>query len=463
MRSVWLHESLDGVRLLPPLSGSVAADVAVVGAGLTGLWCALHLKELASTAEVIVLEADVCGGGASGRNGGFVLDWWPKLGSFERVCGVDGARRLMAAAEASIDATAAFCEEHAPEAAFRRVGWLWGATNPTHLGSWVSILELHRARGCEVFREVGPEEAQALGGSPRLLGGVYQRNTGMVQPARLVQGLKRVALERGVTIHENSPVRRLVPSTPTRLHTPAGVVSAGRVILAMNCWLISIKRVRQSMLVLGTDMACTEPIPDQVSGPFAAGVGMTDSRVMLRFARATANGRLTVGRAGAAVIPGARGQHAFSGVVSPARARALQKVYVDLFPTQAAAAPLTRSWTGPVDRSWEGLPFFESAGPRGAIIWSGGYSGNGVGPAYIVSRMLASMALDVDDEYLDMATMLPPRGGLPPEPARFIGGHLVRRAIARKEACEERDAKVGPITRRVAALKPADAVHPSGE
>jgi glycine/D-amino acid oxidase-like deaminating enzyme len=116
------------------------------------------------------------------------------------------------------------------------------------------------------------------------------------------------------------------------------------------------------------------------------------------------------------------------------------------------------SWTGPIDRSWTGVPFFGSLPGRPDIVYGGGYSGNGVGPCYLGGRILASLALGLDDEWSHSATLLPPRGGVPPEPIRSLGGRIVRGAVARKERAEDAGETTDPLTVRVASLAPAGLV-----
>jgi glycine/D-amino acid oxidase-like deaminating enzyme len=123
-RSLWLREALGDSPADPPLRGADRADVAVVGGGYVGLWTALRIKEKDPACDVVVLERDICGGGASGRNGGMVLSWWPKLSSLLKVCGEEEALRLGRASEAAIDEIHAFCKDNDINAHFRRGGFL---------------------------------------------------------------------------------------------------------------------------------------------------------------------------------------------------------------------------------------------------------------------------------------------------------------------------------------------------
>jgi glycine/D-amino acid oxidase-like deaminating enzyme len=123
-RAFWLQEALGDAPPEPPLRGADRADVAIVGGGYVGLWTAIRIKEKDPGCDVVLLEQDVCGGGASGRNGGMVLSWWQKLSSLLKICGEEEALRLGRASEAAIDEIRAFCEANGVDAHYRQGGFL---------------------------------------------------------------------------------------------------------------------------------------------------------------------------------------------------------------------------------------------------------------------------------------------------------------------------------------------------
>ena len=182
---------------LNPLRGGVTSDVAIVGGGFVGLWTALMIKRL-SPVDVCVIEADICGGGASGRCGGLVMTWWPKIASLMTVCGAAEALRLVRASEAAIEEIENFCSDHAPEAEFRRGGWLWTATTGAQLGAWDKVVSRADALAPGTFRRPDPREVAHRTGSPQHLAGVIEPSNATVQPAALVRAMRRYALEAGV-------------------------------------------------------------------------------------------------------------------------------------------------------------------------------------------------------------------------------------------------------------------------
>ena len=282
MRSLWLQEALGGAEEdAPRLEGDEKADVCIVGGGYTGLWTAIRLKEHDPALDVVLVEGDVCGGGPSGRNGGFVLSWWAKFAKLEHIVGADEALRLCRASAGAVEAIGGFCSANGIDAHFRHDGWLWAATSAAQIGAWEETVAAIERHGEQVFERLEPEEVARRAGSPTHLAGVLEQSGATVQPALLARGLRRVALERGVRIFERSPMTRLERSRPPRVHTPGGIVTAERVVLAMNAWLAQIGELSRSIFVLASDMVATERVPERL-----AEIGLTRRRRDLRLAPA---------------------------------------------------------------------------------------------------------------------------------------------------------------------------------
>jgi glycine/D-amino acid oxidase-like deaminating enzyme len=177
---------------------------------------------------------------------------------------------------------------------------------------------------------------------------------------------------------------------------------------------------------------------------------VSDSRMMVHYWRASPDGRLVFGRGGGGI--GLAGRFDFDS--SPRRAAEVEADMRRLVPA-AAGVPVTHDWGGAVDRSHDGLPFFGSLRARARVVYGAGFSGNGVAPSLLAGRVLASMALGRDDEWSGCGLARGVPGRFPPEPIRFLGGSLVKDAVARKEAREDRGRAVDPVTRRLAALAPS--------
>jgi glycine/D-amino acid oxidase-like deaminating enzyme len=442
---LWLAQA--PVEEAPPLDTAATADVCIVGGGYTGLWTALRVLELEPAASVVLLEAGRCGGAASGRNGGFALSLWPKLPTLIAHAGRSEAVRLARASEAAIAEIGDFCaREGVEEAAFVRGGWLWTANSPAQLGAWENALE---AGATEALEPIGADELRSRTGSPVHLGGVYERATATVHPALLARGLRRVAIERGVRLHERSAMVELDRDAGV-VRTPAGSVRAGAIVLATNAWLAGMRELRRAIAVVSSDVVATEPIPDALhESGWTGGEAISDSRMMVRYWRTTADGRVVLGRGGGALAFGAR----FDFDRDPARLRPVEAELPRLVPA-ARGARVTHGWGGAVDRSADGLPFFGTLPGRALVAYGGGFSGNGVAPSRLGGRVLASIALRRDDEWSGCALAGGPRESFPPEPARFLGGLLVRRAVERKERLETDGRSAGALTRGLAGLAP---------
>jgi glycine/D-amino acid oxidase-like deaminating enzyme len=413
--------------------------VCICGGGYSGLWTAIRLKEHEPSLDVALVEADVCGGGASGRNGGFVLSWWHKFSSLEKLCGAEEALRLARACEAAVDEIGAFCAEHGIDAHYRREGWLWTATGPAQVGATAgTIATIERAGGGRPFTELSREEVAERAGSAAHLAGVYEAVSATVQPALLARGLRRVALERGVRIFEHAKVTAFEP----RVRTARGSVSAETVVVSIGAW---IGRHNRAVAVVASDMVATEPLPEP---PLASGVSCSDSRLLVNYYRATRDGRLAFGTGGGALAFAGRVTETFEGA-SP-RAAEVESRLRAIYP-QLADARIACSWTGPIERTVTGLPYFER---RGKLVHAGGYSGVGVCQTSLGGRILASLALGRDDEWSGCGLVRGPYGQFPPEPVRYLGGGLVRAAVARKEGREDEGLKPGLLTTRLAALAP---------
>ncbi len=461
-RSLWLREAMGkGFVAEPHLQGETKADVCIVGGGYTGLWTALRLKEVEPTLEVVVLEADVCGGGASGRNGGFILSWWAKFLSLVKQCGVEEALRL---ADASADAVAeigAFCSANGLEAAFHQRGWVWAASNPSQVGAWTPTMRELDRLGVHPFEELDQKEAAACTGSAVHGSGVFERTAAVVQPALLAFGLRRIALARGMRIHEGSPMTNLRPGAGrVRVETPAGAVTAGRAVLALNAWAVRFAEIRRRILVVGSDVAVTPSIGGALADMgWSDGPSVSDSRLLVHYYRTTDDGRVVFGKGGGILGAGSRVGPRFEG--ASLRLAELESALRTTYPA-LAGVPIVQTWTGPIDRSRSGLPLFGSLAHHGSVFYGVGFSGNGVGPSLLAGRILASLALGRDDEWARCGLVSTPGKRFPPEPVRYVGGRTVRGAIARKERMEDRGRRAGPVTRGLAALAPAGLVPNKG-
>ena len=174
-----------------PLVGRTGADVCIVGGGYVGLWTAIRIKERDPAVDVVLVERGLCGAGASGRNGGFALSWWPKFDSLCKVCGPADALALVHQSQDAIRELMRFCRRTGIDAQVREEGWLWAATNERQLEAWAGTVAAAASQGESPFRVLDRQQAQAMAGTPSHIGGVWEECAATVQPALLARGLPR--------------------------------------------------------------------------------------------------------------------------------------------------------------------------------------------------------------------------------------------------------------------------------
>jgi glycine/D-amino acid oxidase-like deaminating enzyme len=448
----WLREaaSIDQGGPCPALSGDADADVLVVGGGYTGMWTAYFLIERDPGARVILLEQNVCGGGPSGRNGGFVTGWWDELPTLVARYGEGPAVAACRALSRSINAIGEWCERHGLDVWFRRAGYLDVSACQAQDGAWEGAVELARRLGAtDEYVPLSREEVAARCRSPVFRGGVLMRDGATVQPARLARGLRRVLLERGVGIYEGTPVVRFRAGPPVVAVTPGGLVRSESAVLAPGAWGARWPGLGRSLAIWGSYIVITEPAPDRLADiGWTGGECITDSRASVHYFRTTPDGRIAFGGGGGRAAWGARiTSEYWSDRPSIKRA---EDGFRRMFPSFHGVR-LQDAWGGPIDVSGRHLPYFRTLAP-GNIHVGLGYSGNGVGPSHLGGQILAALASGIEDELTTLPIVNREPAWFPPEPLRSIGARLVREAVVRKERLEEEGRSVPPVTSLVARL-----------
>jgi glycine/D-amino acid oxidase-like deaminating enzyme len=454
VRSHWLREvGVDRDDPAPSLAGEHRADIAIVGGGFCGLWTALRVKELEPARDVAIVERDVCGGGASGRNAGYVLNLWAKFPTLLGLMASDEAVRVGRASAEAVAEIASFCERHGIDADLRRSGWLWGATCTAQEGAWDPVLEALEHHQLHPFETLTGAEIAARWPAAGYRGGVLEPSCLLIQPAKLVRGLRRVAIGQGIRIFERSPMVRLDRGDPAKVVTDRGILTADKVVIAMNAWSIALPELRRSLAVVAAEAAISPPIPELlVRHGIAEGPGFTDSRPMVANFRPTADGRLEFGKGGGGIGFGGRVSDYFEGHVH--RLGAMRRDLAENAP-RLADVPVEHTWCGPIDRSWAGIPLAGVFPHAPSVLYGVGFSGNGVGPTRLVAKSLAALALECEDEWSDLGLVRKLGPDFPAEPVRYVGGFLIRQAVERKDRAEHAGRPVGRLTGWLASKAPA--------
>jgi glycine/D-amino acid oxidase-like deaminating enzyme len=435
----------------PPLARDVEADVVVIGGGYTGLWSAWFLKERDPALEVVLLEQDVCGGGPSGRNGGFCNGLWEELPLLVGKLGPEGAVHVAEAAERSITEIGAWCGANGVDAWFRGVGHLGVATSSAQDGAWRETVAVAARLGVDEgrFIELDRSDVLARCASPVFLGGLLTPGAATLQPARLARGLRRALLGRGVRIFERTPVRRFRTGSPVKVDTAAGSVRAAGGVFAVGAWASQLVRFRRTILPRGSYLVITEPAPERLAElGWTGGEGLYDFRTALHYLRTTPDGRIAFGaassRAGTGTGLGPRLRYDEPTVVGVVRE--LRRWFPPLRDVGVEAA-----WGGPIDVTGLHLPFFGTfAG--GTVHYGLGYTGGGVGPCHLGGKVLSGLALGIDDEHTRLPLVgLSPKP-FPADPFRSLGAAAAHEAIVRKDESEDAGRAPGRLTDALARL-----------
>jgi glycine/D-amino acid oxidase-like deaminating enzyme len=431
----WVEEA-GAVHPFPTLERERSADVVVIGGGYTGMWAAWQVKALEPSAEVVLLEADVCGRGPSGRNGGFCNVMWFSLPNMRDRWGDERALAVARAARDAVRGIEAFCRDEGVDAWFRRGGYLQVSTAPAHDSAWAEALAASRQLGAlDALEPLDEAAVAARCASPAFRGGAFYPDGATLQPARLAFALRERLRAAGVEIRERSPVRAVrAGADGVEARTANSSVRARRAIVAIGGAAKSQGGpFRTSLTVTSSHIVLTEPVPGLLEEVgWTGGECITDSRALIDYFRTTPDGRIAFGWGGGRIAMGGRlgGRAEVDPDVTATAAARLRQYFPGL-----EGRRLTHAWGGPIDVSPTHLPLVVPLS-GGRAFAAAGYTGNGVGPSYMVGRTLASLALDRRDDHSRLPFVDPSPQRVPPEPFHWLGGEAIRSALMSKENAE---------------------------
>ena len=398
----WYAASLPEAPPRPALTGAVAADVVILGAGFTGLWAALTLARAGR--RVVVLEAHRVGFGASGRNGGQVQSGFNKPQSWlEAQLGQTRARALWDLSEAGKAQLRDFCAAHAPEAAFRPGGahGEYNAADMDHLRAEVDHMARHYGAHAEILDR---DAFAALVKSPLYVGGSLDRSAGHVEPLAYAQALARAAEAAGAVIHELSEVTAVRTQPRLVLTTARGQVTAGHAIIAGNGYLPNIlPQVNARVMPINSFIAATNPMPDRWHDVLAEDVAVSDSKFVVNYYRFSPEKRFLFG-----------GRESYS-IAFPRDIRtALVARMEKLFP-QLKGVGVSHVWGGALGITMSRLPHVARVAPN--ILSGAGFSGHGVALSGMAGRVMAEAVMGQEDGLTSFEALPVPR---------FPGGTALR-------------------------------------
>jgi glycine/D-amino acid oxidase-like deaminating enzyme len=454
-RSFWFEDAGDDLAPRPPLSGSADVDVAIVGAGYTGLWTAYYLAAADPALRIAIVEQEIAGFGASGRNGG----WCSALFSAPREElargpeGRAGAVAMQRAMFATIDEVGKVADAEGIEAHFFKGGTITAATSPAHVERIKASVDEDHAWG------FGPEDslwlertrAQAELRVAGSLGAAYTPHCAALQPARLVRGLARVVDAKGVALYEGTRAAKIERGVVT---TPGGRLRADVVVRATEGYTAQLPGLGRALLPLYSLMIATEPLPPAVWDKIGwrRRETFSDGRHLLIYAQRTADDRIAMGGRGAPYHFRSRTSDSFEFV--PHVFNDLEHVLKTLWPA-AREARITHRWGGPlaVPRDW-----YSSVGldRRAKLAWGGGYVGDGVATANLAGRTIADLILARDTDITKLPWVGHSSRRWEPEPLRVAGVNLARLTMASADRQEDR---TGRPSRRAELVARLTGIH----
>ncbi|XLX38442.1 NAD(P)/FAD-dependent oxidoreductase [Ectopseudomonas mendocina] len=433
--SLWMDQLDDPLQARPSLQHDIQADVAIIGAGYTGLWTAYYLKRQAPQLRVVILEAETAGFGASGRNGGWLMG--NLLGEDRLLAGLPATVR-----KASFELLHAIPDEVAEVVAregidcdLRKGGVLYCAARyPEQELRLRNYLKELRALGLseDDYRWLPPSELATQLRLANAYGALYSPHCATIQPAKLVRGLARCVEDLGVELYERSPV---IDWQPGLVRTAHGLVTADWVVPAIEGYAASLPPLGNHQLPVQSLIVATEPLPADVW----AGIGLERGQAFSEFSRQVTYGQRSLDDR---LIFGARGGYRFGGRLRSdfnltEEELGLRRYLMGAIFPQLRNVRFSHSWGGNLGMARRFQPHM-LRDSRNRIALSGGYGGEGVGASNLGGRTLADLILGRDSELLHQPWVLndSPISRLPcwePEPCRWLGYNAIIRSFVHED------------------------------
>ncbi len=418
--SLW-HDTLPEGLPVPrsPLDGSIRADVAIVGAGYTGLWASYYLKLLQPDLRIVVIEAEIAGFGASGRNGGwasgeFALNMRTATGSY----GESGVQSLFRTVFASIDEIGSVCRREGIDSDFHKGGTVTFATSPAQVARLQKLVGAERDAGFgeDDVRWLDAAETALVGSTEQALGSVFTPHCAAIHPGKLARGLASVVERMGVEIYEQTAATSIEPGMVV---TRTGSVLSPVILTCTEAFSVSLPGRRRDVAPIYSLMIATEPLSQEIWDEIGLADRPTfnDARHLVIYGQRTADGRLAFGGRGAPYHFGSKIKRSYEQ--DDATHQNIAEVLRWLFP-QIGGAQITHRWGGAVavPRDWNASISFDRASGLGR---AGGYVGAGVTASNLGGRTLADLVLRRETDLVHLPWVGHRSRRWEPEPLRFVG------------------------------------------
>lgn len=433
-KSYWL-ENYGPYSPAPAIEGELDVDVVIIGAGFTGLSTALNLLQAQPGLNVAVLEAQVVGYGASGRNGGFSMTLFGLEPAVTKA--LFGHQRTVEAhqyMEQAVDYVDELVKEHELQSDYWFPGFLRAATTEGYVKRIQSDLEILTSLGVAGIEWLEVDEIRAEVNSPRFLGGWWEPRCGLLDPAKHVRELKRIALEYGAHIYEYSPVVEIQRGTQFSLRTPGGKVNAEKLVFATNAYSHLFPELRSKQVPAFTHMVLTERLKteDLEEIGWKNRQGIEDARNLVHYFRLTIDNRIAMGGSDVSISYG-------RDMDCDNNARIFHDLERDinwLFPNLKGIR-ITHRWGGPVSVPVDLAPAIGFIGDSRAV-YSLGCVGHGVSMAHLNGKTLADLVLEKKTALTEVWFVNRRQIPWPPEPLRLILSHAIRGYLRIEDRIYER-------------------------
>ncbi len=420
--SLWHDTVPEPLQPRPVLDSDAHVDIVIVGAGYSGLWTAYYLTERQPDIRIAILEAEIAGFGASGRNGGWCLGAMAGIGQLlEDPAQRDGAIRLQRALLNTPDEVARVCGQEEIDCEWKKSGNVTVATSKPFYDKAREELAEWRELGAteDEVRWMDADECAAHVRTARNYGGVFLAEVAALHPVRLVRGLAEAVERRGVAIYERSPVLSLGQRSVV---TTAGSVTADTVIRTTEGYTRTIAGQKRMLIPVHSMMIATEPLGQSIWDEigFVDRITFGDPRRMVTYGQRTADDRMAFGCRGAYYFGSGIRDRFPPG--DPAFAQ-VREVLESFFPALRDHL-VTHRWGGAlgVPRNWRPAVGIDR---QAGLAWGGGYVGQGVGASNLVGRILADLILERDSDLVDLPLVGPDFSNWEPEPLRWIGSQML--------------------------------------
>ncbi|MBM4450886.1 MAG: FAD-dependent oxidoreductase [Chloroflexi bacterium] len=434
-KSFWLRHSGD-YKESPPLAGDLKCDVVIVGGGFCGIATAYYLKKREPSLNVAVLESEVVGFGASGRNAGFAMTTFGLMMSITKALfGAEKTRQSHQYMERAVDLVGELVAEHKLDCDYERTGFLRAATTPAYIKRIQNEVKLVKSLGLEGVDWLDAHATRARVNSELYLGAWWEPRCALVNPAKLAREMKRVVTKLGAEVYERTPVSEIKRNAKAfKVKTPQGTVTADKLVLATNAYSLQIPQLRRKQMPVWTYIVLTEPLSPERLKPIGwkGREGVEDYRNLVHYYRLTPDNRLLMGGRDVNLSYGDNMDKDYNERIFAE----LERDIIELFPS-LKGIKIVDKWGGPVSVPLDMVPALGYLGDKRAV-YSLGCMGHGVSLAHLNGEVLADLLLENKTQWTECFPVGRSTFPWPPEPIRYVVSQAILGYLHAEDAWLER-------------------------